>query len=194
MAENTIHSADDLIGLLEADAVCLPGVRLGDVNLVTGVLRILMSDGRRFEPPRSKSPTMIDTVSGSASSSRPSTRHGWCPLAGSMVNRKALTAAMIDSRDFLAARRRAKTDVMLPAGPKIAFTGGSDLTDHRLIWDTLDKVATKHPRMVLMHGGSPKGAELIASRWADVRNVAQSRPSPLDQARQGRIQMQGCDA
>ena len=27
--------------------------------------------------------------------------------------------------------------------------------------------------MVLMHGGSLKGAELIASRWADARKVAQ---------------------
>ena len=90
-----------------------------------------------------------------------------------MVNRKALTSAMIDSRDFLAARRRAETEVMLPAGPKIAFTGGADVVDHRLIWDTLDKVHVKHPGMVLMHGGSPKGAELIASRWADNRKVAQ---------------------
>ena len=46
MADDTIRSADDLIGFLEADAVCLPGVRLADVNLVTGVLRILMTDGR----------------------------------------------------------------------------------------------------------------------------------------------------
>ena len=49
MTENTIQSADDLIGLIEADAVCLPGVRLCDVDLVTGALRILMCDGRRFE-------------------------------------------------------------------------------------------------------------------------------------------------
>ena len=49
MTENTIKSADDLIGLIEADAVCLPGVRLCDVDLVTGALRILMRDGRRFE-------------------------------------------------------------------------------------------------------------------------------------------------
>jgi hypothetical protein len=28
---------------------------------------------------------------------------------------------MIDSRDFLAAARRAETEVMLPAGPKIAL-------------------------------------------------------------------------
>ena len=49
MAEDTIRSADDLIGFLEADAVCLTGVRLADVNLVTGVLRILMTDGRQFK-------------------------------------------------------------------------------------------------------------------------------------------------
>jgi hypothetical protein len=44
-----------------------------------------------------------------------------------------LTAAMIDSRDFLAAKRRAETEVMLPPGPKIALTGGLDFNDHRLI-------------------------------------------------------------
>ena len=101
------------------------------------------------------------------------TRHAWRPHSGSVVNRKALTSAMIDSRDFLAARRRAETEVMLPAGPKIAFTGGLDVVDHRLIWSTLDKVCAKHPDMVLMHGGSLKGAELIASRWADQRKVPQ---------------------
>jgi hypothetical protein len=101
------------------------------------------------------------------------TRHAWRPHAGSVVNRKALTSAMIDSRDFLAARRRADIGVMLPAGPKIAFSGGAEVVDHQLIWDTLDKVRAKHPGMVLMHGGSAKGAELIASRWADSRKVAQ---------------------
>ena len=101
------------------------------------------------------------------------TRHIWRPRAGSMVNRKALTSAMIDSRDFLAARRRAETEVMFPAGPKIAFTGGAEVNDHRLIWDTLDKVHAKHADMVLLHGGSPKGAEKIAARWADTRKVPQ---------------------
>lgn len=80
---------------------------------------------------------------------------------------------MIDSRDFLAAKRRTETEVMLPAGPKIAFTGGLDFNDHRLIWDTLDKVHAKHPDMVLPHGGSPKGAELIAAKWANDRNGPQ---------------------
>ena len=83
------------------------------------------------------------------------------------------TAAMIDSRDFIAAKRRAETEVMLPPGPKIALTGGLDFNDHHLIWDRLDKVQAKHPDMVLLHGGSPKGAELIASKWATSRKVPQ---------------------
>src|SRR3546814_14844642 len=50
----------------------------------------------------------------------------------------------------------------------------SDLSnDHRLIWAKLDQVHAKHPDMVLLHGGSPKGAERIAARWADHRNVPQ---------------------
>lgn len=101
------------------------------------------------------------------------TGSSWRPRSGSMVNHRTLTAAMIDSRDFLAAKRRTETEVMLPPGPKIAFTGGLDFNDHRLIWDTLDKVHAKHPNMVLLHGGSPKGAERIAARWADHRKVPQ---------------------
>jgi hypothetical protein len=97
----------------------------------------------------------------------------WHPRNGSMVNHRALTAAVIDSRDFLAAKRRAETEVMLPAGPKVAFTGGLDFNDHNLIWDRLDQVRAKHPDMVLLHGGSPKGAERIAARWADHRKVPQ---------------------
>ena len=101
------------------------------------------------------------------------TGSAWRPRTGSMVNHRTLTAAMIDSRDFLAAKRRAETEVLVPAGPKIAFTGGLDFNDHRLIWDTLDKVHAKHPDMVLLHGGTPKGAERIAACWADNRKVPQ---------------------
>ena len=101
------------------------------------------------------------------------TGSAWRPRSGSMVNHRNLTSAMIDSRDFLAAKRRAETEVMLPAGPKVAFTGGLDCNDHRLIWAKLDQVHAKHPDMVLLHGGSPKGAELIAAKWASNRKVTQ---------------------
>ncbi len=101
------------------------------------------------------------------------TGSAWRPRTGSMVNHRHLTAAMIDSRDFLADRRKADTEVLLPAGPKVALTGGLDFDDHHLIWAKLDRIHAKHPDMVLLHGGSPKGAELIASCWAHTRKVAQ---------------------
>jgi hypothetical protein len=101
------------------------------------------------------------------------TGSSWRPRSGSMVNHRTLTAAMIDSRDFLAAKRRSETEPLLPAGPKIAFTGGLDFNDHHLIWTKLDQVHAKHPDMVLLHGGSPKGAERIAACWADSRKVPQ---------------------
>jgi SLOG family YspA-like protein len=97
----------------------------------------------------------------------------WRPRTGSMTNHRTLTAAMIDSRDFLAAKRRVETEPLLPAGPKIAFTGGVEFNDHRAIWDRLDKVHAKHADMVLLHGGSPKGAERIAACWANKRKVPQ---------------------
>ena len=101
------------------------------------------------------------------------TGSAWRPRAGSMVNHRALTAAMIDSRDFIAAKRRAETEVLLPAGPRIAFAGGVDCIDHARIWAVLDRVHRKHADMVLLHGGSPRGAERIAACWADTRKVTQ---------------------
>lgn len=109
----------------------------------------------------------------------------WRPRTGSMVNHRNLTAAMIDSRDFLATRRRAEAEVLLPAGPKVALTGGLDFNDYDLIWAKLDHVRTRHPDMVLLHGGSPRGAELIAAKWADNRKVTQIAFKP-DWAKHGK--------
>jgi hypothetical protein len=49
---------------------------------------------------------------------------------GSVLKHRALTAAVIDSRDYLAARRRAETELRIPPGTRIAFTGGMDCNDH----------------------------------------------------------------
>jgi hypothetical protein len=100
------------------------------------------------------------------------TGSNWRPRSGSMVNHRKMTAAMIDSRDFIAARRRNQTEVLLPQGPKIAFSGGNTI-DHDLIWTKLDQIRDKHADMVLIHGGSPTGAEKIAALWADNRKVPQ---------------------
>ena len=116
-----------------------------------------------FEIMRDQAADLFEMHTGSA----------WRPRAGSMVNHRTLTSAMIDSRDFLAAKRQAETEVMLPPGPKIAFAGGYECNDHQAIWGALDRVRAKHPGMVLLHGGSPKGAERIAACWADTRKVPQ---------------------
>ncbi len=98
-----------------------------------------------FEFFRDHAAELFESATGSA----------WRPLAGSMVNRRALTAAMIDSREFIAARRRADAAVLAPSGLRIAFTGGADCNDHRRIWDVLDKVRAKHPDMVLLARRQP---------------------------------------
>ena len=101
------------------------------------------------------------------------TGSAWRPRTGSKVNHQAMTSAVIDSSDFLAARRHAETEVLVPAGTKIAFAGGLDCNEHDRIWDALDKAREKHPDMVLLHGGSPRGAERIAACWAENRKVTQ---------------------
>ena len=103
--------------------------------------------------------------------------HAWKPRAGSLISRNpsrhALTAAIIDSRDFIAAKRRAEIEPLTPKGAKIAFAGGPEFNDVNAIWTALDRIHAKHPDMVLLHGGTPRGAEKIAACWADKRKVAQ---------------------
>jgi hypothetical protein len=144
----------------EQDGTEIKAVELENLT-AQGITMIERRDA--FELMRDQSADRFEQHTGSA----------WHPRTGSQVNHRHLTSAMIDSRDFLAARRKANSDVMLPPGPKIALTGGLDFNDHQLIWDTLDRVHTKHPDMVLIHGKSPKGAELIAAKWADTRRVPQ---------------------
>jgi hypothetical protein len=128
-----------------------------------------------FEFIRDHAAELFDVTTGSV----------WRPRAGSMVNHRALTASMIDSREFIAACRRADTELLAPAGARIGFTGGTDCNDVTRIWEVLDKTRAKHPDMVLLHGGSPRGAERIAACWADQRKVPQVVFKP-DWTREGR--------
>jgi hypothetical protein len=159
------------------------GQREQDGSEVKAVqLEALIATGQRLIERRDALELFRDT---GADLYRKTTGSNWSPRHGSRVNHRQLTSAMIDSRDFIAARKRADREVLLPAGPKIALTGGLDFNDHQLIWAKLDQVRAKHPDMVLMHGKSPKGAEKIAARWADHRGVAQIGFAP-DWTKHGR--------
>lgn len=95
----------------------------------------------------------------------------WRPRTSSMVNRKAQTAAMIDSQDYLNAKRYAETTVLLPAGAKIAITGGINHQDHNAVYAALDAALARHPGMVLLHGGAKTGVDNLAVTWARGKGV-----------------------
>ena len=95
------------------------------------------------------------------------------PRHGSHTSRTgALTSAAIDARDFVRARKDKETRAHLPQGTLIAFAGGKDICDTAIIWHELDKAKAKYDDMILAHGGGP-GAERIAAKWAENRNVDQ---------------------
>lgn len=100
-------------------------------------------------------------------------RKPWLPRTGSMLNRRAMTAAVIESREFVNDRRYADATLLLPPGERIYVSGGADYADHRKIWQVLDAVHGRHPQMVLLHGASRTGAEHIAALWARERKVPQ---------------------
>lgn len=68
-----------------------------------------------------------------------------------------------------------------PEGTPVVFAGGRSrhaseadaLTFGNNIWATLDRVRDRVPDMVLIHGGDTKGADRIASSWAERRSVPQ---------------------
>lgn len=109
----------------------------------------------------------------------------WLPRGGSMLNRKAMTASVIESREFVNGRRWTDSQLLLPPGERIYVSGGADYDDHREIWRVLDDVRSRHPQMVLLHGASRSGAEHIAALWARERTVPQVPFAP-DFARHSR--------
>jgi hypothetical protein len=106
----------------------------------------------------------------------------WKPVSSSRFNHGAmLTSALVEGRDFLRARAEAKRRAAMPEGIPVIFAGGR--TRHATdadaktfaenIWATLDKVRDRVPDMVLVHGGDTKGADRLASSWAERREVPQ---------------------
>lgn len=170
-AVNLFHRAGDRAQrrLDDNEAAQKAAQRLQDGSEIASVeLERLLAEGSRLLDQRDGLEDLRDAA---ARTFQHHTGAVWAPRAGSRVNHRTLTAAMIDSRDFLAARRRADAQVFVPTGPKVAVTGGAAYTDHAAVWNALDKVLAKHPDMTLLHGGSPTGVERIAACWAQARNV-----------------------
>jgi hypothetical protein len=117
-------------------------------------------------------------------------------VARNEAQRDAGLARLASGRRISSPKTRAETEVLVPAGPKIAVTGGLDFNDHHLIWDKLDRVHAKHPDMALLHGGSPKGRRTHRRQMGRPPEGAADRfQARLDQARQGRtVQTQRRDA
>ena len=93
---------------------------------------------------------------------------------GSKVNHRALTSAMIDSRDFPrgeAAQPRPRSCCRPDQRSPSPAATSATITPRSGPLSTRSTPST--PGMVLLHGGSPKGAERIAACWADSRHVAQ---------------------
>lgn len=126
--------------------------------------------GQKLVQHRDAYETMRDL---SADHFRAETGSIWMPRTGSRVSHKGLTASVIDSKNFISAERRKKNEIHCPDGTRIAFTGGADFQDFDAIWSILDQSRQKYPDMILLHGGTPQGAEHIASLWAYNRGVAQ---------------------
>ncbi len=129
-------------------------------------LERLITKGQKLEARRDAYEALRDR---GAESYEGFTGSAWRPRTGSKVNHRTLTAAMIDSRDFIKAKRYADTHVHIPQGPVVVFTGGSYYNNVDKIWAELDRIHARHPDMVLVHSAKSNGADRIAVCWANAR-------------------------
>ncbi|MEM1297968.1 MAG: DUF2493 domain-containing protein [Pseudomonadota bacterium] len=145
------------------------GSEVADMNLQTAMVRghLLDEAHESFEAIRDYMAEHYDRETGRA----------WFPRSGSMTG-KTVTAATIDAKSFLAAKRQERVAAHRPDGTYVAVTGGPDYQDHVTIWNRLDRTHARFPDMVLLHGGNRRGTEHIASAWARARKVTQIVFSP----------------
>lgn len=101
---------------------------------------------------------------------RAETGRPWSSPRASLVSGKR-TASVISATDYLAARRARRIEAHAPQGPVVIFSGGQTWEDYRQIWDTLDRIRTRVPAMVLATTAQDKGCDAIAAAWAASRDT-----------------------
>jgi hypothetical protein len=116
-----------------------------------------------FESCRDMAAEHFQAITGSA----------WKPRSGTLANRKSMTASVIDSRDWINAKKYQETHTLTPPGTLIAISGGTKFNNVDLIFSKLDALLARFPDMILIHGGYHEGADHIASLWARNRNVTE---------------------
>ncbi len=72
---------------------------------------------------------------------------------------------------FMNKRRWADKQVLMPPGTRIAVSSGPTFHDIPFVFEILDQIKAKFPDMVLLHGATDTGGELVAVKWADSRGV-----------------------
>lgn len=95
----------------------------------------------------------------------------------------SITAAVIDGREFLRARRERRILANTPVGTPVVFAGGrlsfGSNTDARTfaanLTRTLNRVRERVGDMYLVHGGDSQGLDRLAASWADQHGVTQLR-------------------
>src|SRR3546814_5007638 len=71
-------------------------------------------------------------------------RKPWQTRSGPMVNRKALTSAVLDSRKPIDQRDYKDARVLNTDGTPIVLSCGAELNDHALIYAVLDKLLVQY--------------------------------------------------
>jgi hypothetical protein len=110
----------------------------------------------------------------------------WRARTGSMVNHRTLTAAMIDSRDFLAAKRRVEIEPLLPAGPKIIHRRPRLQRPSRDLGQ-----ARQGSRQASRHGASPRWIPQRRRTHRGLLGQQPQRPADHVQARLGSLRQGG---
>ncbi len=136
-------------------------VRSVELERLTDKGRAMMERRNAFEYMRDTAAAAYEDTTGSV----------WRPRSGSMVNRKMQTSAMVDSNDYINAKRYAETNVLIPQGTKIAIAGGISFQDYKAVYAALNDAKSRHPDMVLLHGGARTGVDHIAVTWAKNNRV-----------------------
>jgi hypothetical protein len=94
----------------------------------------------------------------------------WQPYSGSRAAGK-MSAAMIDAKDYLAARASDKRTKYHPQGPVVLFSGGTNWDDYAPIYQALNDARALIPQMVLVTTAQRTGADAIAAAWAAAHKV-----------------------